>query len=232
MTTVNVVYLGRKPFKQDNVAGTGIVWHGHGNIQRVPVTALAKLLEHPAVWSVTGDEELAPPAHSAAQQSLVAAAAQAALDAVRPAAPVPETAVQREAEKIVFVLLAGSNHPESVFSIAPGIDVPRDDAIMHTFRGTRLSPADWNALSSDGRTAYVDDYLRYRVDRQDAIDARAKFAAGLQTLKPAHPPSQSAPELQKLASTPPPDGPGAPSKGTEKPAGDKAKPKGTGKAAA
>ncbi|MFY9479172.1 MAG: hypothetical protein WAQ08_16120 [Aquabacterium sp.] len=232
MTTVNVVYLGRKPFKQDNVAGTGIVWRGYGDIQRVPVTALAKILEHPAVWAVADDADLTPPAPSAAQQSIVAAAAEVATESVRSTATVPEATTQREAEKVVFVLLAGSNHPDSVFNIAPGIEVQRDDAITHTFRGTGLSPADWNALSADGRTAYVDDYLQYRADRQDAVEARAKFAASLQSLKPMDPPPPPSPEQQKPAGTPAPDDSAAPDKGAGKAAAGRGKPKGAGKAAA
>ena len=46
-----IEYVGKKPIKPDNVAGTGIVWHGPGDVQEVPdPAACAKLLRHQDVW--------------------------------------------------------------------------------------------------------------------------------------------------------------------------------------
>ena len=42
-----VKYIGAKEFKDDNVAGTGVVWLGNGDVQRVPYGAWAKLAKHP-----------------------------------------------------------------------------------------------------------------------------------------------------------------------------------------
>lgn len=54
-------YVGKKEVKPDNVAGTGLVWAGNGDVQDVesPV-AVAKLLRHPDVWELADGE--APPA--------------------------------------------------------------------------------------------------------------------------------------------------------------------------
>lgn len=49
-TTVDVEYIGTKSRKDDNVAGTGVTWFGHGDVQAVPMTAWGKLSQHPQVW--------------------------------------------------------------------------------------------------------------------------------------------------------------------------------------
>lgn len=50
-TTVKVKYVGLKPVKEDNVAGTGITWFGQGDVQEVPLTAWTKMAKHPDVWA-------------------------------------------------------------------------------------------------------------------------------------------------------------------------------------
>ena len=41
-----IEYIGSKPSKEDNVAGTGAVWSGAGDAQEVPESAVAALLAH------------------------------------------------------------------------------------------------------------------------------------------------------------------------------------------
>ncbi len=53
---MQVQYIGNKPLKTDNVAGTGLVWNGHGDVQDVPEAAAAKLLRHPDVWALPAVE--------------------------------------------------------------------------------------------------------------------------------------------------------------------------------
>lgn len=50
-TTVKVKYVGLKPVKEDNVAGTGVTWFGHGDVHEVPLTAWTKMAKHPDVWA-------------------------------------------------------------------------------------------------------------------------------------------------------------------------------------
>lgn len=50
MTTVAIRYIGSKEEKVDNVAGTGKVWRGEGDVQVVDEKAAAKLLKHTDVW--------------------------------------------------------------------------------------------------------------------------------------------------------------------------------------
>ena len=47
-----MVYVGKKPFKSDTVAGTGIVWAGFGDVQEVPHKPAVIMMRHPDVWLV------------------------------------------------------------------------------------------------------------------------------------------------------------------------------------
>lgn len=47
---MKVRYIGLKDLKTDNVAGTGAVWMGFGDVQEVPDEAWPKLARHPEVW--------------------------------------------------------------------------------------------------------------------------------------------------------------------------------------
>lgn len=53
-------YIGLKPSKADNVAGTGVRWSGQGDVQEVPERAVPYLLQHPAVWGLASDDYDAP----------------------------------------------------------------------------------------------------------------------------------------------------------------------------
>lgn len=51
-------YIGLKPVKEDNVAGTGLIWRGHGDVHEVadPVAA-GKLLSYSQVWDEVAAED-------------------------------------------------------------------------------------------------------------------------------------------------------------------------------
>ena len=56
-----IKYIGGKPRKTDNVANTGTVWHGPGDVQDVADDkAVAALLAHSGVWALA--EEAPAPA--------------------------------------------------------------------------------------------------------------------------------------------------------------------------
>ena len=61
-----VMYVGSKPTKTDNVAGTGIVWNGHGDVQEVPGKAVSALLAHGGVWQLV--ESVEQPVEQPAEQ--------------------------------------------------------------------------------------------------------------------------------------------------------------------
>lgn len=47
-------YIGKKERKTDTIAGTGITWNGHGDVQEVPASAVAALLEHTDSFELDG----------------------------------------------------------------------------------------------------------------------------------------------------------------------------------
>lgn len=49
---LNVIYIGDKPEKVDNVSGSGAVWRGHGDVQAVKPESWEKLSKHPNVWAL------------------------------------------------------------------------------------------------------------------------------------------------------------------------------------
>lgn len=53
-----IEYIGRKPKKEDNIAGTGTWWLGQGDVQEIadPVAA-AKLLAYDTVWRRAAEPE-------------------------------------------------------------------------------------------------------------------------------------------------------------------------------
>jgi hypothetical protein len=53
---LNVIYIGDKPEKVDNVSGSGAVWRGYGEVQAVKPESWAKLSKHPNVWVLAGSE--------------------------------------------------------------------------------------------------------------------------------------------------------------------------------
>jgi hypothetical protein len=51
-----VEYVGLKPRKMDNVAWSGAVWHGQGDVQVVSDETWNKLSRHPDVWKLADEE--------------------------------------------------------------------------------------------------------------------------------------------------------------------------------
>lgn len=52
-----IMYVGKKPMKTDNVAGTDTVWNGKGDVQEVSdPAAVEKMVAHADVWRVVPDK--------------------------------------------------------------------------------------------------------------------------------------------------------------------------------
>lgn len=47
---MKIKYVGTKPMKTDNVAGTGTIWMGHGDVQDVPDKLWPLFASHANVW--------------------------------------------------------------------------------------------------------------------------------------------------------------------------------------
>ncbi len=52
---IALVYIGTRPFKVDNVCGTGTTWHGYGDVQSVEKKYYPLFLKHPDVWMTEED---------------------------------------------------------------------------------------------------------------------------------------------------------------------------------
>lgn len=58
---IPVVYIGHKERKTDNVAGSGAVWHGHGDVQPVTPQQWGLLSKYPQIWARDVDMEAIKP---------------------------------------------------------------------------------------------------------------------------------------------------------------------------
>lgn len=58
---IPVVYIGHKERKVDNVAGSGAVWHGHGDVQPVTPQQWGLLSKYPQIWTRDVDMEAIKP---------------------------------------------------------------------------------------------------------------------------------------------------------------------------
>jgi hypothetical protein len=68
---VKVEYIGLKAKKIDNVAGTGIIWEGRGDVQDVPDTAWHALRQHPEIWRLADEADAQRTADAAASARFV-----------------------------------------------------------------------------------------------------------------------------------------------------------------
>lgn len=116
-----IKYVGLKPKKQDNVAGTGIWWLGQGDVREVPDSATGKLLAHPDVWA------LADVAEGAGLAAAVAPVSQPA-SAKPPANDPPKFALDGPAGVVVLD--------------------PMDDAAVKAWAAENLEP---HNIKVDGR---------------------------------------------------------------------------------
>lgn len=54
---VDIVYVGKKPFALDNVAGSAKLWNGQGDIQTVTVAQAKILLKYPDQWGLANAQD-------------------------------------------------------------------------------------------------------------------------------------------------------------------------------
>lgn len=58
-SVVGIVYVGKKPFSVDNVAGSGKFWEGNGCVREVTVAQAKTLLNYPDQWALADESEQA-----------------------------------------------------------------------------------------------------------------------------------------------------------------------------
>ena len=56
-SVVGIVYVGKKPFAVDNVAGSGKFWEGNGCVREVTVAQAKTLLNYPDQWALADESE-------------------------------------------------------------------------------------------------------------------------------------------------------------------------------
>lgn len=59
MTSVPIVYVGKKPFAVDNVAGSGKAWNGNGDVQTVTPAQAKVLIRFSDQWKLANSKTAA-----------------------------------------------------------------------------------------------------------------------------------------------------------------------------
>jgi len=97
---MKIRYVGHKTEKTDNVAGSGVVWRGHGDVQDVPASIAVKLLRHADVWEAAGPADEDEPVQPTS----------------KPDATLPKLANMSEQDPL--------NHDDDEAAVAPGAMPP------------------------------------------------------------------------------------------------------------
>lgn len=163
MESIRVMYVGSKPMKEDNIAATGVVWLGEGDVQEVPLSAWPKLAPHTGVWRLADDVTRAP----ASAPAPTPAAAPVAAPAPTPA-PVAAPA-QPEAPAGIY----GTNHPAHID--IGGEQVQLGELVRAAHATSGLTDQDWNELPEQDRHDFVEAEIEAR--RTAAADAKVMAAA-------------------------------------------------------
>lgn len=177
MSTVQVEYIGTKPVKEDNVAGTGVVWAGQGDVQTVPMSAWAALAKHPGIWRLVGDEGQAPAAATA-----VARAVGRVIGHPNEQKPL---AAAVEADKPT-----GEHEfdPAQQVEIAPGVVTTLGELHEEARKASGLTPEEWAEMQVGDRQDFVDDFVGQlqqkaadkKVDEIDPAEAAKRLEASRQ----------------------------------------------------
>lgn len=152
MSTVRVIYVGKKARQTDTVAGTGIVWPHQGSVQPMPLAAWAKMSKHPDVWAL--DDGSVP---------VVDQAIATGLAAIQPASQAPATV-----QPVLDSDLPG------VIQIAEGVGMPREEVVRGAFQALVFGAKEWNELTAEQRAELVDSHIeRLRETTPAVIDKPA-----------------------------------------------------------
>lgn len=154
---MRIEYIGPKAIKTDNIAGTGIDWHGAGDVHEVPDDKAAKLLAWPLIWREAGT---APKANSIQDGNVWTI----------PRAPEPECPY-------------GSSTLASHIDIG-GIDFTLGDIVAGAHAASTLSVADWNALDEGARDVLLNAHIDAMRKAAGPADAPAPAAPKAEPVKP------------------------------------------------
>ncbi|MDE4918270.1 hypothetical protein ACUXAV_000309 [Cupriavidus metallidurans] len=54
---IEIIYVGKKPWTRDNVAGSGKAWDGPGDVQEVTENQAKVLLKYPDQWALANEKD-------------------------------------------------------------------------------------------------------------------------------------------------------------------------------
>lgn len=154
MSTLQVEYIGSKPVKEDNVAHTGVVWVGQGDVQEVPASAWAKLSRHPDVWCLAGEGQ---PLIGTALVSGEIKSAQVPDGSPTPEDVKPPDTTKEPVQSPPEEVLYGTDHP-ALIEIG-GEQLQLGDVVNAAFSSTGMSVGDWNALDDQDRFDFVESHI-------------------------------------------------------------------------
>ncbi|MCH8180258.1 MAG: hypothetical protein IIA02_10810 [Proteobacteria bacterium] len=191
MTTINVMYIGTKSRKEDNIAGSGLAWRGHGDVQPVTAAQWAQLSKHPDIWVCADDVS---PANTQPQhQPMVIAGVIAPAAPAAPAAPVASTApastapataaLQDEQTQQPIATLLGSDVLGSIIDVG-GEPVQLGTVVAAAHQASGLSIEDWNGLVPQIRETLLANQVAAMRDARSTAGANGDVGAGDQDLAP------------------------------------------------
>lgn len=194
MTTISVKYIGHKALKDDNVADSGLVWRGHGDVQKVSDAQWAKLSRHPDIWErVDGDAQ--PLTLSAITPAGISPVAQAVVAGIQPASMTPESSMPAVDQPASVALdtptvavqvppaqtqaLLGSDVLDSIIDIG-GTPVQLGTIVAAAHDVSGLSVDDWNGLVPQIREQLLSDQIAAMRAQAAAVNANTGEQPGEQ----------------------------------------------------
>jgi len=163
---IPVVYIGHKERKVDNVAGSGAVWHGHGDVQPVTPQQWGLLSKYPQIWSRDVDSEsVIAPVASAASMALGEAIPGGALATATEQSPLLGTPADDGSAGIY-----GTDQLPGLVEVG-GQMVQLGTVVTGAHAASGLSVDDWNGLVPQIRDQLVIEHLELM--RAQAAPAKA-----------------------------------------------------------
>lgn len=162
---IPVVYIGHKERKVDNVAGSGAVWHGHGDVQPVTPQQWGLLSKYPQIWTRDAFEDATTPVASAASMALGEVIPGGALATATEQSPVLGASAD-DGSTVIY----GTDQLPGLVEVG-GQMVQLGVVVAGAHAASGLSVDDWNGLVPQIRDQLVIEHLELM--RAQAAPAKA-----------------------------------------------------------
>lgn len=186
---IPVVYIGHKERKADNVAGSGVVWHGHGDVQPVTPQQWGLLSKYPQIWTREAFEDATTPVASAASMALGEAIPGGALATATEQSPVLSASAD-DGSTVIY----GTDQLPGLVEVG-GQMVQLGTVVAGAHAASGLSVDDWNGLVPQIRDQLVIKHL----ELMRAQVAPAKAPAQEPEQKPSTPAAAPAADAKPKA---------------------------------